>query len=223
MSPLLLFSQQRDKRSAPFSIRYNIGIQKSLTSKKFRTAFDGVFESNLSINTRLFSTFFIGIGYQYTNFQNNKAVFVFYQNKDPNGNPLGASLPYNTRMIGNAGFIKLGYDHFFEKGFVTLSLNSGYSIVNYKNVVNDSSAANLPFRSKTFNAPYLQPEISVSFMADRSLTFSLMLAYTTMFYRFDPSAPRFNAVEEVRNKSNKYFMTWLNIGFGATILLGKRQ
>ncbi|PBQ30703.1 hypothetical protein CNR22_02580 [Sphingobacteriaceae bacterium] len=215
--PLLVLSQARDKRSAPFTVRYNIGIQKSVSSQKFRTSFNGVLESNLSFNARLFSTFFVGVGYQYTHFQNNKEVFVYYQ--APN---TGASLSYNVRMVGNAGFVKLGYDKFFERGFATFALNTGYSIVQYNNVVQDSAEANRPFERAGFNAPFVQPEISVSFIADRSLTFSLMVAYTTMLYKFDPKAPRFNAIAQVQDKSNNYFMSWINIGFGCTVLLGKR-
>ncbi|WP_317898170.1 hypothetical protein [Aurantibacillus circumpalustris] len=222
ISPLITFSQTRDKRSAPYTVRYNIGIQKSLSSQKFRTAFNGIFETNLSLNARVFSTFFIGVGYQYSHFQNNKAVFAFYQAKDPKGNATGATLSYNTRLIGNTPFIKIGYDHFFEKGFATFGLNAGYSLMHYNNVVNDSADANLPFPASKFNAGLLQPEISVSFITDRSLTFSIMVAYTTAFYKFDPKEPRFNAIDELRDKSNNYFMSWINIGFGVTLLLGKR-
>lgn len=220
--PLLVLSQARDKRSAPYSVRYNIGIQKSVSSQKFRTAFNGVMETNLSFNARIFSTFFVGLGYQYSHFQNNKAVFVYYQAKDPKGLSTGATLSYNTRMVGNAGFLKIGYDHFFEKGFATFALNTGYSVVQYNNVVADTAYANRPYVPSCFNAPYLQPEVSVSFMADRSLTFSLLFSYTTMFYKFDPKAPRFNAIDQLRDRSNTYFMSWINIGFGCTVLLGKR-
>jgi hypothetical protein len=220
--PLWALSQTRDRRSSPYTVRYNVGIQKSVSSQKFRTGFNGIFETNLSLNTRVFSTFFIGVGYQYSHFQNNKAVFVFYQAKDPNGNATGATLSYNTRLVGHAPFLKIGYDQFFERGFATYALNAGYSLMQYNNVVNDSAEANQPFVSTKFNAGYIQPEISVSFIADKSLTFSIMFSYTTMFYKFDAKAPRFNAIDQLRDKSNKYFMSWINIGFGVTVLMGKR-
>lgn len=224
--PLLFFSQTRDKRSAPYTVRFNVGIPKSVSSQKFRTAFNGVVESNLSVSARLFTNFFVGLGYQYTHFQNNKEVFAYYRAKDPKGNNTGATLSYNTRLEGNAGFIKLGYDHFFEKGFVTMALNSGYNLMQYRNVVNDTSSKslseNIPFVSTSFATPYVQPEISVSFMADRSLTFSLLFSYTTLLYKFDPKAPRFNGIGELKEKSNNYFISWINIGFGCTVLLGKR-
>ena len=219
---LSIFSQTRDKRSSPYTVRYNVGIHKSVSSQKFRTAFNGIFETNLSINARVFSTFFVGLGYQYTHFQNNKNVFVYYQAKDPKGNATGATLSYNTRLVGNAPFLKIGYDKFFERGFATYALNTGYSLLHYNNVVNDSAEANQPFVSTKFNAVYVQPEISVSFIADRSLTFSLMFSYTTMFYKFDPKAPRFNGIDQLRDKSNNYFMSWINLGFGVTVLMGKR-
>lgn len=210
------FSQQK-KQNAFFTIRGNIGIPKSLSSSMFRTAFNGVYEANLSLNFRLFSNFFAGLGYQNTLFQNNKKVFAYYQVKTPSGAQTGAFLSYNTKIMCNAGFVKLGYDAFFEKGYVTYALNTGFMLANYMNVVPDTNVANLPRRPTNFTAPYVQPEIAVHFLADRSLSFSVMLGYTTLFYKFDPKAPRFNDIQEVVEKHNRYFISWLNIGFGFNI------
>lgn len=209
------FSQQK-KENAPFTIRGNIGIPKSVSSAMFRTAFNGVYEGSLSLNVKLFSNFFVGLGYQNSHFQNNKKVFVYYQ-VPSSQKTAGGSLSYNTRMIGHAGFLKLGYDQFFEKGYVSYSLNTGLMFVNYANVVPDTNAANLPAVAKNFSAPYVQPELAVHFLADRALSFSIMLGYTTMFYKFDPKAPRFNDIQQVVERRNAYVMSWLNIGFGFNI------
>jgi len=210
------FSQQQ-KKNAFFTIRGNIGIPKSVSSQMFRTAFNGVYEGNLSVNFRTFSNFFVGVGYQNSHFQNNKKVFAYYQSKTQNGNSTGAFLSYNTRMIGHAGFFKLGYDQFFDKGYVSYSINTGMMMTNYQNVEVDTNAANKPYVSKVFNAPYVQPELAVHFLADRALSFSIMFSYTTMFYKFDPKAPRFNAIEQVVETRNKYVMSWINLGFGFNI------
>jgi hypothetical protein len=215
-APGFLFSQMRDKRSAPFTLRFNIGIPQGISSGKFRTSFKSVLEGNVSYNARLFSEFFVGVGYQYTNFQNNTNIFV------ESVTPLGYKITYNTHFVANSGFLKIGYDKFFEKGFATVSLNAGYSSCQYTKVVMDTTAANKPYGATSFNAPYLQPEFSVSFLADRSASFSLLLSYTTLFSRFDPKGPRFAGYEQIAAKSNNYFISWLNIGFGCTVLLGKR-
>jgi hypothetical protein len=211
-----IFAQKIDKQNALVTIRGNVGIPKSLGSQMFRTCFNGVYEANLSVNVRLAGNFFAGGGYQNTFFQNNREVFVFYRVKN-------GSLAYETKMMGNAGFIKLGFDKFFsERGYVSYSVNSGLMSCNYLNVNNDTSAANKPFVSTRFMAPYVQPEISLNVIVDKTLSFSFMLSYTTMFYKFDPKAPRFNHVEEVFSKRNNYFMNWFNFGLGFHVLLDKK-
>src|ERR1044072_4910967 len=131
------FSQQK-KENAPLTIRGNIGIPKSLSSSMFRTSFNGVYEGNLSVNMKIFSNFFVGLGYQNSHFQNNKKVFAYYQVKNQSGQATGAFLSYNTRMIGHAGFLKIGYDQLFDKGYVSYSLNTGLMLLNYTNVVPDT-------------------------------------------------------------------------------------
>lgn len=218
----ICFAQQT-KRNADVTIRSNIGIPKSLSSQMFRIAFNGVYEGNISVNHRLFTNFFAGLGYQNTHFQNNKKVFAYYQAKNQSGQTTGAFLSYNTRMIGHAGFIKLGYDQFFEKGYVSYALNTGFMITSYKNVINDTTPANRPYVSKNFNAPYVQPEIAINFLADRAVCFSLMLSYTTLIYKFDPKAPRFNGIGQVVvDTRNNYFVSWINIGFGCNILINAK-
>jgi hypothetical protein len=213
------FSQEKGKRNAPITVRGNIGIPRTISSKMFRTAFNGVYEGGLSVNGRLFNNFFAGIGYQNTHLQNNRKVFVYYQvpSSQKTG---GATLSYNTRMTAHCGYLKLGYDKFFEKGYVSYALNSGYAMVSYLNVVDDSSAVNLPFQDKKYSTPYVQPEIAINFMADRALGFSIMLSYTTLFYKFDPRAPRFAHIGQVKESKNNYLISWINIGFGFTVMIG---
>ena len=204
------FSQNKQKRNAPFTVRGVIGIPRGISSKMFRTSFAGLYEGNLSANLRLFGNFYAGVGYQNTHFKNNQFLKYTYFN---------ASIPYNTRLIGNGAFLKLGYDNFFDKGYVSYSLNTGYMLANYINVNADTNIANRPYIGKKLNAPYVQPEISINFLADKSLSFSIILSYTTLFYKFDPRAPRFGQFSEVQGASNKYFMGWINIGFGFNILI----
>lgn len=214
-------SQERGKKNAPVTVRGIVGIPRTISSKMLRTSFSGVYEANLSVNARLFNNFFAGLGYQNSYFQNNKAVFVYYQ-VPSSQKTAGASLSYNTKMMGHGGFLKLGYDKFFDKGYVSYSLNTGYVKMSYINVNDDSSTVNLPFDPKDFTAPFVQPEIAVNFMADRSLSFSLILSYTTLIYTFNPKAPRFAHIQQVQEQSNNYYMSWISIGFGFNVLIGKK-
>jgi hypothetical protein len=186
----------------------------------FRTAFNGIYEGNISVNARLFGNFFAGIGYQNSHFQNSKNVFETKIAIDPSGKT-ASLVAYNTRLDGHGGFIKIGYDKFFEKGYFSYVLNIGYMSCNYNRVIGDTSAANVPFVSQKFGAAYLQPELAVNFLTDGRLTFSILFSYATMFHNFDPKAPRFNHLAEINESKNKYFISWINIGFGFNVLLGK--
>lgn len=206
-----------DKRNALVTIRGNIGIPRAVSSQMFRNCFSGVYEANLSVNIRLAGNFFVGVGYQNSHFQNNKFLKFQYFN---------ASVPYNTRIMAHAGFIKIGVDKFFNStAYMSYSLNSGLMQLNYLNVNADTSQLNQPYGLQSFSTPYLQPEMSVNFIVDEKQTMSLsiMLSYTTLFSTFDPKAPRFNQFEEISKKNNRYNMSWFNIGFGFTVLINRKQ
>jgi len=212
---------QVHKENPFFTIRGNIGIPRSVSSQMFRTSFKGVYDGNISANLKMGKFMFIGAGYQNSYFQNNKEVFVYYT--VPSGQKTGGiSLAYDTKMIMHGGFLKFGYDKFFEKGYITFALNVGYLRAFYTNVIEDSALTNQPFVPKNFSTPYAQPEVSINFLADKSVGFSIMLGYTTLFYKFDPKAPRFADVQQVQDSHNKYLISWINIGFGFNILIPDR-
>lgn len=215
---LFCFSQKPGQRNALITIRGNVGIPKAVSSKMFRTSFAGIYEANLSVNFRTFGNFFIGAGYQNTQYQNNK----FLKQQTYNNGTIVVS--YDTRLLCSGIFIKLGYDKYFsDKGYFSYVLNTGYMLNSYLNVNADTSARNQPFQPQKFRAPYLQGEISANFIVEDNLSFSLMLGYTTLFQRFDARAPRFNQYEEIRNASNKYFMGWLNFGVGFNVLINRKK
>ncbi|MEI6022155.1 MAG: hypothetical protein WCR21_13590 [Bacteroidota bacterium] len=212
-----LNAQTKPKQSAAFTIRGNVGIPKAITSKLFSTCFTGVVESNLSANVRLFQNFYAGIGYQNSFFQNNKLIFL-------NQVTAKAAIPYDTKLMINSGFLKIGYDQFFSDiGYFSYALNAGYSFAGYKNVIRDSSLKNQPFVGKNFSGAFVQPEFSVNFIAEDLLSFSLMISYNNLLYHFDPKAPHlahFQAASDlVQGHHNKYIMSWINFGFGFNILI----
>jgi hypothetical protein len=213
--PVFCFSQNSEKTKPFITINGNVGIPRSVSSKMFRTSFAGIFEANLCVNLYLFDNFHAGVGYQSDFFQNNAILRAKLFN---------ASIPYSTKLLGNSAFIRLGYDNYFsEKGYFGYSINGGYMLVDYLEVNNDTSKANRPFVGKRLSAPFFQPEISANFIVDSRLSFSLMLSYTTLFYRFDPKAPRFNQFQEVQSAANKYVMSWINIGAGFTVLIKNKK
>jgi ribosome-associated translation inhibitor RaiA len=98
------------------TIRGNIGIQKPLTSAQFRQSFAGLYEGNVSANVRIAGNLSAGAGYQSTYFKTNEFLRREITAR--------ASLPYRTSLISDAGFIRLGYDHFFKtNGFIGYALS----------------------------------------------------------------------------------------------------
>jgi hypothetical protein len=220
----LIFPQDKllDKQNAPFTIRGNIGIPRTISSQMFHTCFNGVYEANLSLNARLGGNFFIGIGYQSSGFQNNKRIFTYYQAPGK----IYGSLSYNTRIEAQATFLKLGYDKFFSPtAYMSYGLNGGFMLFNYTHVQLDTNKANQPYGALSSIVPYAQPEMSVNFIVDekQQMALSIFLSYTTQFARFDPKAPRFNHFEEIKDKHNRYFVSWFNIGFGFSVLINRKQ
>ena len=208
---------QKKKQNPPFTIRGNIGIPKILSSERFKTAFSAVVQGAVSGNLRLFDNFYAGIGYEYCSFANNKkewsAQVITKQ----------GAVFYKTNLTGHGGFLKIGYDNFFSDiGYASYSLNAGFMSLNYTGILPDSIASNQSSVSTMFSAPYLQPEIAIHFLAEKAVSFSVFLGYTTLFYKFDARAPRFNDIAEVTKKRNNYFMSWINIGFGFNILINSK-
>jgi hypothetical protein len=217
---VILRSQSIDKQNPKFTIRGNVGIPRTIGSQQFRTCFTGIYEANLSVNLRIAKRVFAGIGYQNALFKVQK-TFVFI--KANNG-----AVSYNTQIIENGGFFKLGYDKFIgNAAYISWSLNAGMLACQYTSVIPDTSYANRPYGPQKFTAPYVQPEFSVNFMAgeEQRMSFCILLSYTTLFSKFDPTGPRLNHIDEppVHIKGNRYFMNWLNVGLGFNVLIGKRS
>lgn len=135
-----------------------------------------------------------------------------------------ASIPYDTRLLSDCPFVVFSYDRFVkERSYVSYSIHYGYLIGRYTNINADTTAANKPFVPKDFAAQYVKPEISFNFIDKDNpwIAFNVSLAYTTLIYKYDAKAPRFNHFEELNKKSNSYYMSWLTFGFGLNILLGR--
>lgn len=218
--PYFIFAQETttsfaDRENPPFIIKTNIGIPRTISSQMFRKSFAGLYEANISLNFKLLKNVYMGVGYQNTDLKNVDSLkFKVYN----------ASLPYNTHFIGNSPFVKLGFDKFYKKNvYVSYSLSYGYMLAKYINVNEDTTFKNKPYGAQSFSSHYLQPELSANFIIDEHLAFAVMLNYTTVFYKFDPKAPRFNHFDIVNKKSNNYYMSWFSLAFGVNVLIGKSK
>lgn len=201
--------------NAPFIIKVNAGIPRTISSQMFRKSFTGVYEAGISLNFKLLKNFYMGVGFQRTDLRNVDSLKFKVFN---------AKLPYNTHLIGGSPYVRLTYNKFYKKNiFVDYSISYGYMLVNYTNVNEDTTSKNKPFVSQNFTSHFIQPEVSANFIIEEHLAFSVMLNYTTVFYKFDPKAPRFNQFDFINKKSNNYYMSWFSLAFGINILIGKRK
>lgn len=211
-------AQETQKENSNVTIRGYIGIPRAVGSKMFSKAFRGIYETSLNVNFKIVKNIFVGLGYFNNLFEANPTVFVKY--KAPSKKGGGTTIPYDTQMSNNGAYIKIGYDKFVtDEIYTTVSLNTGYMFSNYSRVIPDSSTANQPFTKTNFGAIFLQPELSAHFITEKRLSFSLNLGHTTLLKKFDPKAPRFNHVQEIRDKKNNAPMNWLSISFGFAILI----
>lgn len=223
MFPLLFLGQEKsaEKLNARFVIRTSAGIPKPITSNLFRKSFNGFYDLGISFNFRTVGNFYFGIGYQNVFFKNNEYLKRQVYN---------ASIPYDTRLLSDIPFVALSYDKFFKSNaYVTYGLSYGYILGKYTNVNEDTSVKNKPLISNSFSGQYIKPEVSFNFIDKDNtwVSFSVRVSYTTLLYNYDPKAPRFNHFEinnpDGRTYSNRYYMSWLTVGFGINVLLGRTK
>jgi hypothetical protein len=209
---LASLGQEHKKLNARVTLRSTIGIPTLISSRMFRASFTGIAGGNVALCVRLVDNVHFGVGFDATFLRNQDFLRLVVFNANP----------YQTRFLARGVYLKLGYDRYFSaRGYASYSLNGGIMKCSYLNVNPDSSAANKPFGALEFETPYLQPELTLHFLAERALSFSFFISYTTAFSKYDPKAPRFNQFEEINSRKNRYVMSWINFGFGFNIMLSK--
>lgn len=203
ISSLFSFSQEETSGRAPelprFSVRGNVGIPKVTSSEAFRNSFSGVIAGDLSVNCKLFSNFFVGLGYGYVYYKPQKHFRDQF---------------INTSMQSQNAFIKLGYDHFFsETGFMTISLNTGYNYNKYQGIVykNDSLKGKYPTQ---FNSSYIEPMIGLYFIVDPNFAIGGHLSYNYNFSQFNPAYSGFDKWFDYGRVKNNWNMSMITLGFG---------
>ncbi len=215
----------KNKQNALFTIRSHVGIPTSISSNAFRFSFKGIYNIDLSVNSRLLNNFVVGLGYERCEFKLNKAEFVKYQApQKQNQKPGNFSLSYDTKLRINNLFVNIGYDKFKKDNiYLNLSLQAGVSLSEYTDGIPDSSLFNQPYQSTLISGPYIRPSSSANFIVSPNLAFNIFFNYTNLLTNFDPRAPRINQYSTVRDKSNKHGIGWITFGFGFNVLLDKKK
>lgn len=199
MSCFFIVAQDKAPTLPRVSVRGNVGIPKVTSSEALRNSFSGILSTDGSFNYRLFSNFFVGLGYEYTYYKTQK----YFRDKN-----------IYTSMQAHAGYIKLGYDHFFsETGFVTFSLNTGVGENSYQRIIyrSDSLINKYPRR---FSNTFVEPIIGLYFLVEPNFAIGGHLSYNYSFSKFDPRYPGMDKWFDYDKVSNKNTIGMITFGFG---------
>jgi hypothetical protein len=199
MSSFFSFAQDKAPELPRFSIRGNVGIPKVASSKAFRHSFSGVMTVDVNVDYKIFSNFFVGLGYSYTYYKSQK----YFRDRN-----------INTNLQTHNGYLKLGYDHFFsDRGFTTISLNTGYNNNAYQGIVykHDSLVGKNPTQ---FNNSFIEPMIGLYFIVDPNFAIGGHLSYYYNFSTFNPTYPGFDKWLTYDKISNRWNTSLITLGFG---------
>jgi len=204
MKSLIFFSQGKYAAIQKFSIRTNVGVPKAVSSKQFRYSFKGVLAADANINYKLFSNFFVGVGYSYH----------YYSSQDSFANPYASRI--NTNLQMHFGYLKLGYDHYVnEKTFVNFSLNGGYNYSLYEGVQykNDSLKGKYPTK---FSGGFVEPMVGIYYLVDPNFAIGGHITYNYNFTLFNSLYPQLNqwGSSGYTKLPNKWNMSIITFGFG---------
>ncbi len=205
----ILKSQDKMPELPRFSVRVNCGIPKLVSSELLYNTFSGVVLGDASVNCKLFSNVFVGIGYSYSYSKAQKAL------RDQN---------INTYMQTHNGYMKVGYDHFFsQNGFTTISLNVGSNLTSFSGIryYNDSLKGKYPTQ---FISAFVEPQIGVYFIVDPNVAIGGHIGYNYNLARFDSHYPGTDKwLSNSSSLSNKWNISSITLCFGMYVGLAKKK
>lgn len=191
-----------------YSIRFNCGIPKVISSQLFRNSFTGIVFGDANLNVKLFSNVFVGAGYTYTYLKTTPAL---------------SNLGVYTNMQTQQGYLKVGYDHYLsDNQFVSFSVNAGYGYSSYQGIkyLNDSLKNRVP---TYFNSSFVEPQIGFYMVNDDGIALGLNLGYNFNFYKFDSRAPVTDKWLTNNNSlSNKWDISAIKLSLGLYYGFGKK-
>lgn len=206
---VMLNAQDKAPVLPRFSVRVNCGIPKYVSSQLLQHAFSGVFTGEASVNCKIVSNFFIGVGYSFTYLQAQKAL------RDQR---------VNTYTEIQNGYLKIGYDRFFsDNAFTTISLNTGYGQTAYKGITyyNDTLKGKYPTQ---FNSFFVEPQLGVYFLVDPNIAIGGHIGYNYNFSKFDLQKPSLDKwLPNQTGVTNKWDISSITLCFGFYYGIGKTK
>ena len=170
-----------------------------LQNSNLKQTFDGIYSIHGAWNYFLSDNYFVGITLSNALFRVPTNTY-FYNNN----NVLSTSLQVNT-----AG-LNFGYDDFFSRiGFLSSSISIGESNLKYNYLAEVTPVPIQP----NINAPYAQFSTSLNFMVESHVGIGILIRYTYVDYKFDPSTIALNQVIPYSSTVSKGNTGILEIGF----------
>ena len=196
-----------DFKESLFAVRFSSTLPAPVSNAVLRTKFRGIYEMNLSLNIRLTNSFFAGFG-----FKNG----LLGLNSIPNPN---TSLPLQTKMQLNTGYVKLGYNKFHtENVFSTFAVNVGYNSSVFTGIVDVKS----PVLDKTFSSVLIEPEYSINFAVEENFAIGIFVSYNYMPTAFSPVNIALQDVTSLSGLKTSTATGIINFGFGFYYGFGKK-
>ncbi len=209
LSSVILNAQDKAPVLPRFSIRASCGIPKYVSSQLLQHAFSGVVTGDANVNYKLFSNFFVGVGYSFTYLQAQKAL------RDQR---------VNTYTEIQNGYLKLGYDHFFsDNAFTTISLNAGYGLTSYKGITyyNDTLKGKFPTQ---YNSAFVETQLGVYFLVDPKIAIGGHIGYNFNFSKFDLNKPSIDKwLPNQTGVTNNWDISSITLCFGFYYGIGKTK
>jgi hypothetical protein len=197
-----------DFKESLFAVRFSTTLPAPVSNAVLRKKFRGIYEMNLSVNLRLTSNFFMGLG-----FKNG----LLGLNSIPNP---ANNIDLNTKMQLHTGYVKVGYNKYHtENIFSTFALNMGYNSSTFTGVVNPK---NRPDLITTYNSMLIEPEYSLNFAIEENFSIGIFLSYNYMPTVFNPSNIALQDVTSLAGLKTSSVTGIINFGFGFYYGLGKK-
>ena len=185
---------QKEKDSR-MTIRATCTVPHPVANKAFKKSLTGIYDANLSLSVRPFSTMHVGLVYK-------NGLMKTAANK---------IAEVNTALQINSVGGRIGYDHYLsDVVFFAPAINAGRTFGKFTGV-----ACLQPQEvNKNFSAMYIEPELNLFFIVDPNFAIGVNLSSTYVDHTFDPYDVCFNqfkgySPEELRGPS-----VLVNLGFG---------
>lgn len=197
-----------DFKESLFSVRFSTTLPTPVSNAVLRNKFRGIYEMNLSLNLRLSTSFFMGLGFK---------SGLLGLNAIPNPT---TGLNLNTKMQLYTGYIKIGYNKFHtENIFSTFALNMGYNSSFFTGIVNPKNESDI---NKIFTSTLIEPEYSLNLAVEETFSIGIFLSYNYMPTVFNPTNIALQDLTSITGLKTTSSTGIINFGFGFYFGVGKK-